>query len=190
VTTYFVAGIVVGSVYAIATLGLVLTLHDVAHLNFAHGAVAFFVAVTFYQATVNWGWNAHVAGVLTIFRVLAAARAVSLGRAVSAPHRARHRPCASCRRSGSRSRCPRSRRFCTPTSTLSCSRACSGHRRTSTTIFGVHVDSNQVAVVVAAALIAVLLTVLMRATPYGLSVRAVGRFADDGRRERGETRAS
>jgi branched-chain amino acid transport system permease protein len=36
----------------------------------------------------------------------------------------------------------------------------------------VHVDSNQVAVVVTAVLMAVLLVVLLRATPYGLSVRA------------------
>src|SRR5262249_10154148 len=48
------------------------------------------------------------------------------------------------------------------------------------TIFGVHVDSNQVAVVAAAILAAVVLTVLLQATPFGLATRATvdaGRLA-------------
>jgi branched-chain amino acid transport system permease protein len=171
VTTYFVAGIVVGSVYAIATLGLVLTYTTSRIFNFAHGAVAFFVAVTFYQATVNWGWNAHLAGVLTIFvfspllglflwAVLfrrltespSSVRLVStIGLSVALPALA---PILY----------PHIDAVLQPSMLWS-----PAHEYT---IFGVHVDSNQVAVVVAAALIAVLLIVLMRATPYGLSVRA------------------
>ena len=39
-------------------------------------------------------------------------------------------------------------------------------------VFGVGIDSNDVAVIVAAVVLAVLLTLLLRATPFGLSVRA------------------
>jgi branched-chain amino acid transport system permease protein len=171
VTTYFVAGIVVGSVYAIATLGLVLTYTTSRIFNFAQGAIAFFLAVTFYQATANWGWNAHLAGVVTIFvfspllglflwAVLfrrltespSSVRLVStIGLSVALPALA---PILY----------PHIDAVLQPSMLWS-----PAHEYT---IFGVHVDSNQVAVVVAAALIAALLTILMRATPYGLSVRA------------------
>ncbi len=171
-TTYIVAGIVVGSVYAIATLGLVLTYTTSRIFNFAQGALAFFIAVTFYQATAVWGWNPHVAGVLTIFvfspllglflwatlfrrlgETPPSVRLVStIGLSVALPALA-------------------AMLFPDTASTvLKPSMLWSPPHEY--TIVGVHVDSNQVAVVVAAALIAIVLLVLLRATPYGLSVRA------------------
>ena len=170
-TTYFVAGIVVGSVYAIATLGLVLTYTTSRIFNFADGAIAFFVAVTFYQPRSTGAGTRASRASLTIFvfspllglflwAVLfrrltespSSVRLVStIGLSVALP------PLAPILY-------PHIDPVLQPSMLWS-----PAHEYT---IFGVHVDSNQVAVVVAAALIAVLLTVLMRATPFGLSVRA------------------
>ena len=66
-TTYIVTGLVVGSVYAIATLGLVLTYTSTRIFNFAQGAIAFFLAITFYELTVDHGWNPRLAGFVTVF---------------------------------------------------------------------------------------------------------------------------
>jgi branched-chain amino acid transport system permease protein len=170
-STYIVAGIVVGSVYAIATLGLVLTYTSSRVFNFAHGAIAFFVAVTFYEAVQSWGWNAHLAGVLTIFvfspllglllwfvlfRQLgdtpSFVRLVStVGLSVALPALAS---------------------IVYPTIDADVRPSMFWSPPHEYKVVGVAVDSNQVVVVLAALLIAVLLAVLLRATPYGLSVRA------------------
>ena len=170
-TTYVVAGVVVGSVYAIATLGLVLTYTTSRIFNFAQGAIAYFLAATFYQATVNWGWNAHLAGAVTIFvfspllglvlwavlfrrltETPSSVRLVStIGLSVALPALA---PMLYPKFDA----VVQPSMFWTPPHEY--------------TIVGVHVDSNQVAVVLAAAFIALALTLVLRATPYGLSVRA------------------
>ena len=64
--TYLVAGLVVGSVYAIATLGIVLTYSSTRIFNFAQGAIAFALAVTFYELSVTHGWNPRLAAAVTI----------------------------------------------------------------------------------------------------------------------------
>jgi branched-chain amino acid transport system permease protein len=172
VTTYIVAGIVVGSVYALATLGLVLTYTTSRIFNFAQGAMAFFIAVTFYEATVSWGWNPHVAGVLAIFVFSPLLGlflwAVVFRRLSEAPSSVR-----LVSTIGLSVALPALAAILYPdtaSAVLQPSMLWSpAHQYT---IFGVHVDSNQVAVVVTAVLMAVLLVVLLRATPYGLSVRA------------------
>ena len=170
-TTYLVAGVVVGSIYAIASLGLVLTYTSSRIFNFAHGAIAFFAAVTFYEATIAWHWNSLVAGALTIFvfsplfglllwgllfRSLSETpvfvRLVStVGLSVALPALASILyPHIDANR--------RPSMFWSPPHQYKW--------------FGVPIDSNQVAVVVAALVIAVLMTALLQATPFGLSVRA------------------
>ncbi|MER3452751.1 MAG: ABC transporter permease [Acidimicrobiia bacterium] len=63
---FVVGGLVVGGIYAIATLGLVLTYTSSRVFNFAHGAIAFFVALTFHELAVEHGWPRWVAGTFAI----------------------------------------------------------------------------------------------------------------------------
>lgn len=169
-TIYVVTGLVVDSVYAIATLGLVLTYSSTRIFNFAHGAIAYFLAIVFDELSVEHGWNERVAGGVTIlvvspllglllwtvlFRRLAdtppSVRLVStIGLWVALPALTR------ILFEGERYERP-SIVFDPP------------HQYR---LLDVGVDSNQVAVIVAAALIAAAMTLLLRATPFGLAVRA------------------
>ena len=65
-TPYIVGGLVLGGIYAISAVGLVMTYVSSKVLNFAHGAIAFFVAMTFYRLHTVWGWPLPVAAVLSI----------------------------------------------------------------------------------------------------------------------------
>jgi len=57
---------VLGGVYAISAVGLVLT-YKASHIfNFAHGAIAFFVASCFYELNTRRGWSIAAAAVLSI----------------------------------------------------------------------------------------------------------------------------
>jgi len=66
VTPYIVGGLVLGGIYAISAVGLVMTYVSSKVLNFAHGAIAFFIAMTFYRLHTVWGWPLPVAAVLSI----------------------------------------------------------------------------------------------------------------------------
>jgi branched-chain amino acid transport system permease protein len=170
-TTYIVAGVVVGSIYAIASLGLVLTYTSSRIFNFAQGAISFFVAVTFYRAVVAWGVDAHVAGVVTIF-VFSPLFGLLLWALLF--RRLADTPT-----------------FVRLVSTIGLSVALpalaailypniDAHLRPSMIwspphsykILGVPLDSNQLAVVAAAVIVGVLMTILLRWTQFGLSVRA------------------
>src|SRR3954451_22705110 len=50
------AGIASGSIAALSGLGLVLTYRATGVFNFAHGAVAMFVAYLLWQTNIGWGW--------------------------------------------------------------------------------------------------------------------------------------
>lgn len=67
--TFLVAGLVAGGVYAIASVGLVLTYSSSRVFNFAHGALAYFVAVTFYELAFQRGVNKYVAAAVAMFVV-------------------------------------------------------------------------------------------------------------------------
>ena len=54
---YVVAGLVLGGIYAIASAGLVITYVSSGILNFAFGALAFFVARFYYYLHVQEGWG-------------------------------------------------------------------------------------------------------------------------------------
>ncbi len=64
---YTVLGLCLGSVYAIAATGLVVTYSTSGVFNFAHGAVATFSALIFWQLRFDWGVPAPIAIFLTIF---------------------------------------------------------------------------------------------------------------------------
>jgi branched-chain amino acid transport system permease protein len=66
---FIVSGIVVGSIYAISALGLVLTYSSSRVFNFAHGAIAYFIAVFYYWLTRQEGWSVEAAAPFTILVV-------------------------------------------------------------------------------------------------------------------------
>src|SRR5438105_2423507 len=55
---FTITGIVTGATYAIAASGLVVTYTTSGIFNFAHGAIGMFMAFTFWQLHVGWGWPA------------------------------------------------------------------------------------------------------------------------------------
>lgn len=54
---YVIAGLVLGGIYAIASAGLVITYVSSGILNFAFGALAYFIARFYYylHSQLNWG---------------------------------------------------------------------------------------------------------------------------------------
>ena len=54
--SYVLVGIAVGSVYAMAALGLVFTYKATGVFNFAHAPVSILVAYVFWQTRTGWGW--------------------------------------------------------------------------------------------------------------------------------------
>lgn len=63
---FVVAGLVTGSVYALAALGLVLTYRTTGLFNFAHGAIGMAVAYAFFQMRTEWGWPTWLSLVLAL----------------------------------------------------------------------------------------------------------------------------
>ena len=68
-TPYIISGLVVGSIYAISALGLVLTYTSSRVFNFAHGALAYGIAVFYYYLTRQNGWSIATAAPFTILVV-------------------------------------------------------------------------------------------------------------------------
>ena len=68
-TPYIISGLVVGSIYAISALGLVLTYTSSRVFNFAHGALAYAIAVFYYYLTRQNGWSIAAAAPFTILIV-------------------------------------------------------------------------------------------------------------------------
>src|SRR3954465_13949841 len=90
------AGIASGSIAALSGLGLVLTYRATGIFNFAHGAVAMFVAYLLWQTHVGWGWPLAISAIVAVllagpaigvvlerlvFRPLEVRRAAAAGRA-------------------------------------------------------------------------------------------------------------
>jgi branched-chain amino acid transport system permease protein len=69
VTPYIISGLTVGSIYAISALGLVLTYTSSRVFNFAHGALAYAIAVFYYYLTRQNGWSIAAAAPFTILVV-------------------------------------------------------------------------------------------------------------------------
>lgn len=70
--TYTVLGLTIGTTYAVAASGLVLTYTTSGIFNFAHGAVGMFSAFVFWQLAYDWHWNIvlSIALVLLVFAPL------------------------------------------------------------------------------------------------------------------------
>ncbi len=98
VLQFVIVGLVLGSIYALAASGLVITYVSTGVLNFAFGSLAFFIARIYYCLHVEKGWG-----------ILLAAGAVPVrGRARCSGSSSTWRSSASCgcRRSSSRSSSP------------------------------------------------------------------------------------
>src|SRR5258708_4702592 len=63
---FVIAGLVLGGIYAIASAGLVITYTASGILNFAFGAIAFFIARFYYYLNTQHGWSILRSAVLSI----------------------------------------------------------------------------------------------------------------------------
>ncbi|MDQ2648943.1 MAG: ABC transporter permease [Actinomycetota bacterium] len=66
---FVITGLVVGSIYAIAAFGLVLTYRTSGLFNFAHGALAMVAGYVFFQLREEWGVPSILAVPITLFVV-------------------------------------------------------------------------------------------------------------------------
>ncbi len=66
---YVIAGLVLGGIYAIAAAGLVVTYQSTGILNFAFGAIAYFIARLYYFLNSQHHWSILPAGVFSILVV-------------------------------------------------------------------------------------------------------------------------
>jgi branched-chain amino acid transport system permease protein len=57
VLEFVIAGLVLGGIYAIASAGLVITYTASGILNFAFGALAYFIARFYYYLHTQQSWN-------------------------------------------------------------------------------------------------------------------------------------
>lgn len=84
ILTYAVVGIVTGCLYALTASGLVVTYTTSGIFNFAHGAIGMFMAFTYWQLAVAWGWPVPVA-LLVVLLVLAPLSGALIERLVIRP---------------------------------------------------------------------------------------------------------
>jgi len=63
---YVLAGLALGSIYAIASSGLVVTFVSAGVLNFAFGSMAYFVARFYYWLNSQHGWSTMSAGLVSL----------------------------------------------------------------------------------------------------------------------------
>src|SRR6185312_4884219 len=66
---YVLAGLALGSIYAIASAGLVITFVSAGVLNFAFGSMAYFVARFYYWLNSQHGWPTNAAGAVSLLVV-------------------------------------------------------------------------------------------------------------------------
>jgi branched-chain amino acid transport system permease protein len=66
VLQYVLAGLALGSIYAIASAGLVVTFESAGVLNFAFGSMAYVIARFYYWLNTQHGWSTVTAGVVSI----------------------------------------------------------------------------------------------------------------------------
>src|SRR5580692_891431 len=64
---FTIIGIVLGSAYAVAASGLVVTYATSGIFNIAHGAIGMFMAFMYWQLSVPWHLNPGLAFVISVF---------------------------------------------------------------------------------------------------------------------------
>jgi branched-chain amino acid transport system permease protein len=69
VAPYFISGLVAGSITAISALGLLLTYKSSRVFNFAHGAIAYSLAIFYYYLVNRNGWSIETAAPFTVLVV-------------------------------------------------------------------------------------------------------------------------
>ncbi|MGH2474444.1 MAG: branched-chain amino acid ABC transporter permease, partial [Candidatus Limnocylindrales bacterium] len=167
-----VSGLVFGGIYAIASLGLVLTYVSSRIFNFAQGALAFFIALLFYELNTERGWSTWSAALISIgvvapllglvlwgvlFRRLTAAPTTvqlvaTIGLSVAIP------PIAKTLFIAEEPALPPGF-FTAPVPEVD--------------VLGVTLNANQIAVFVSAVVVGLALAVVLRFTMFGLTVRGV-----------------
>ena len=63
---FVIAGLVLGGIYAIASAGLVITYSSSGILNFAFGAMAYFIARFYYYLHTQQSWSIPAAAAVAI----------------------------------------------------------------------------------------------------------------------------
>jgi branched-chain amino acid transport system permease protein len=170
---YVLAGLVFGSIYAISALGLVLTYTSSRVLNFAHGAIAYSAAIFYYWLNHQEGWSIPTAGAMTVLVMCPLLGlflwAVLFRRLTHAPPEVRFVSTV-----GLWVALPALTKILFPFSKSEIFDA-QGLIKSPPDIFdifGVTVNENQAAVLIAGVVVVVTLTVILRATPIGLATRA------------------
>lgn len=168
-----VAGLVLGSIYAISVLGLVVTYTASRVFNFAHGAIAYFVAIFYYWLHSEQGWSIPTAAVVAILVVSPALGlflwAVLFRRLTQAPPVVRFVSTV-----GLWVALPALTKVLFPFSKDEVFEP-EGLVESPpgvVEVLGVNVNTNQVAVLVSAAAVALGLSLLIRFTALGLAIRA------------------
>jgi branched-chain amino acid transport system permease protein len=67
VLQFIIVGLVLGSIYALAASGLVITYVSTGVLNFAFGSLAYFIARTYYWMHIEKGWGILISAGLCLF---------------------------------------------------------------------------------------------------------------------------
>jgi branched-chain amino acid transport system permease protein len=173
VNALIVAGLVLGSIYAISALGLVLTYAASRVFNFAHGAIAYFVAVVYYWLHTRHGWSVPAAALVSI-GVVSPLLGLFLWAALF--RRLAHTPpvVRFVSTVGLWVALPALVKVIFPftkNEIFEPEGLIEGSPRVFD-VFGVTINANQLVVLVGAAVVAAGLTLLIRYTPLGLSVRA------------------
>jgi branched-chain amino acid transport system permease protein len=173
VNALVVAGLVLGSIYAISVLGLVLTYKSSRVFNFAHGAIAYFVAIFYYWLHTRQGWSLPAAAFVSIF-VVSPLLGLFLWAALF--RRLAHAPpvVRFVSTVGLWVALPALVKVVFPftkNEIFQPEGLIEGSPRVFD-VFGVAINANQVVVLVGAALVAAALTAVIRFTPLGLSIRA------------------
>ncbi len=172
---YVLAGLVLGSIYAISALGLVLTYSSSRVINFAHGATAYTVAVFFHWLNQVQGWSipASAAISLLVFSPLLglALWGILFRHLTHSPPDVRFLATV-----GLWVALPAGVQLAFPFSQGQILQP-QGFATVPVAIYhlsalGVSVNANQVAVLIGGAVVVVGLSALLRATPVGLATRA------------------
>ncbi len=170
-TAYVVAGIVLGGVYAISALGLVLTFASSKVFNFAHGAMAFFVARTFYELHTERGWAVLPSAVVALGIV---APGLGLGLWGLLFRRLTHAPAEVRLVStvGLAVALPAVTLWLFGDEPIFRAPGLAGASPSVHEILGVRLNTDQIVVILASVAVAIASTAILRATPFGLAVRA------------------
>ncbi len=171
-SAFVVAGLVLGGIYAISAVGLVLTYSASRIFNFGHGAIAYFVAMCFYHFNTEFGWSTTAAAVVSI-GVIAPALGLLLW-AVLFRYLVHADPAVKLVSTiGLFVAIPPLAQFLFTQEQIFKAPGLAGANPSVHDVLGVPLNLDQIIIFVAAALVAVTMTLVLRYTGFGLAMRAV-----------------